>query len=113
MAPLQLRNLNQSAYGVPTLDANHAARQLDQAILAERAGWDGVFGWEAGFGVDAWTLLSAIAARTTRVRLGTLRTPEAGCTWWLETRTTMPHHSDERMAEVDERLRAGPPRSRP
>ena len=29
---------------------------------------------EAAYGVDAWTLLAAIAARTTRIRLGTLLT---------------------------------------
>src|SRR3954464_2135671 len=43
--------------------------------MAERAGWDGVFVWEAAYGVDAWTLLGAMAARTSRVRLGTMLTP--------------------------------------
>jgi hypothetical protein len=49
--------------------------QLEQAVLAEQAGWDGVFVWEAAYGVDAWTLLGAMAARTERIRLGTLLTP--------------------------------------
>src|SRR5439155_504711 len=136
------------------------------------------------YGVDAWSLLAAIAARTSRVRLGTLLTPlpwrrpwkvasqvatldqlsggrailsvglgalatdlpdtgevtgtrprtdlmaegetpagddsaaaaaltpwaEAGCTWWLESRWEMPHHGPERMAQVRQRLAAGPPR---
>lgn len=57
------------------LPGGTAAEQLGQAILAEEAGWDGVFVWEAGYGVDAWTLLAAIAARTSRVRLGTMLTP--------------------------------------
>jgi alkanesulfonate monooxygenase SsuD/methylene tetrahydromethanopterin reductase-like flavin-dependent oxidoreductase (luciferase family) len=57
------------------LPGGTAAEQLDQASLAEQAGWDGVFVWEAGYGVDAWTLLGAIAARTSRIRLGTLLTP--------------------------------------
>src|SRR5438067_583831 len=57
------------------LPGGSATEQLDQAVLAERAGWDGVFVWEAAYGVDAWSLLAAIAARTTRVRLGTLLTP--------------------------------------
>ena len=35
---------------------------------------------------------------------------EAGCTWWLETRWEMPHHAPERIADVRERLAAGPPR---
>ncbi len=57
------------------LPGGTAAEQLGQAVLAEEAGWDGVFVWEAGYGVDAWTLLAAIAARTSRVRLGTMLTP--------------------------------------
>lgn len=52
-----------------------ATEQLEQAVLAEQAGWDGVFVAELGFGVDAWALLSAIAVRTSRVRLGTMLTP--------------------------------------
>jgi alkanesulfonate monooxygenase SsuD/methylene tetrahydromethanopterin reductase-like flavin-dependent oxidoreductase (luciferase family) len=61
-------------YGV-ILPGGTAPEQLDQAILAEQAGWDGVFVWEAAYGVDAWVLLAAMAARTARVRLGTLLTP--------------------------------------
>jgi alkanesulfonate monooxygenase SsuD/methylene tetrahydromethanopterin reductase-like flavin-dependent oxidoreductase (luciferase family) len=57
------------------LPGGTATEQLDQALLAERAGWDGVFVWEAAYGVDAWALLAAIAVRTTRLRLGTLLTP--------------------------------------
>jgi hypothetical protein len=37
---------------------------------------------------------------------------DAGCTWWLETRWEMPHHTADRMAEVRDRLEAGPPRLR-
>ncbi len=61
-------------YGI-ILPGGTATRQLAQAEAAERAGWDGVFVWEAAYGVDAWTLLAAIAARTERVRLGTMLTP--------------------------------------
>lgn len=57
------------------LPGGTATDQLDQAVLAERAGWDGVFVWEAAYGVDAWTLLAAIARATERVRLGTMLTP--------------------------------------
>jgi alkanesulfonate monooxygenase SsuD/methylene tetrahydromethanopterin reductase-like flavin-dependent oxidoreductase (luciferase family) len=61
-------------YGV-ILPGGTAPQQLEQAVLAEEAGWDGVFVWEAGSGVDAWGLLAAMAAATTRVRLGTMLTP--------------------------------------
>jgi alkanesulfonate monooxygenase SsuD/methylene tetrahydromethanopterin reductase-like flavin-dependent oxidoreductase (luciferase family) len=61
-------------YGA-VLPGGTATEQLDQAVLAEQAGWDGVFVWEASYGVDAWSLLAAIAARTSRVRLGTMLTP--------------------------------------
>lgn len=57
------------------LPGGTAVEQLEQAELAERAGWDGVFAWEAAFGVDPWALLAAAAARTSRVLLGTLLTP--------------------------------------
>lgn len=61
-------------YGV-VLPGGSAAEQLELAVLAEEAGWDGVFVWEGVYGVDAWGLLCAMAVRTTRVRLGTLLTP--------------------------------------
>jgi Luciferase-like monooxygenase len=57
------------------LPGGTATEQLEQAILAEEAGWDGVFVWEAAYGVDAWTLLAVMAQRTTRIRLGTMLTP--------------------------------------
>jgi alkanesulfonate monooxygenase SsuD/methylene tetrahydromethanopterin reductase-like flavin-dependent oxidoreductase (luciferase family) len=57
------------------LPGGTAAEQLQQAVLAERSGWDGVFVWEAAYGADAWTLLAAIAASTSRIRLGTMLTP--------------------------------------
>lgn len=61
-------------YGA-VLPGGTATEQLDQAVLAEQAGWDGLFVWEAAYGVDAWSLLAAIAARTARIRLGTMLTP--------------------------------------
>jgi hypothetical protein len=57
------------------LPGGTATEQLSQACLAEEAGWDGVFVWEAAYGVDAWSLLGAIATGTSRVKLGTLLTP--------------------------------------
>jgi hypothetical protein len=57
------------------LPGGTATEQLEQAMLADEAGWDGIFVWEAAYGIDAWTLLAAMAQRTTRVRLGTMLTP--------------------------------------
>ncbi len=57
------------------LPGGTATEQLELAELAEGSGWDGVFVWEAAYGVDAWTLLAGIAVRTSRVKLGTLLTP--------------------------------------
>ncbi|MDF2092419.1 LLM class flavin-dependent oxidoreductase [Knoellia sp. 3-2P3] len=45
------------------------------AALGEQHGWDGIFTWEAVFGVDAWVTLGAAAMVTERIRLGTLLTP--------------------------------------
>ncbi|WP_116067504.1 LLM class flavin-dependent oxidoreductase [Asanoa ferruginea] len=61
-------------YGV-ILPGGPAGAQVEQAVLAERAGWDAVFVWEAAYGVDAWSLLSAMAMVTSRVQLGTMLTP--------------------------------------
>jgi alkanesulfonate monooxygenase SsuD/methylene tetrahydromethanopterin reductase-like flavin-dependent oxidoreductase (luciferase family) len=57
------------------LPGGTANEQLELAMLAEEAGWDGLFVWEGPYGIDAWTLLSAIAQRTSSLRLGTMLTP--------------------------------------
>jgi alkanesulfonate monooxygenase SsuD/methylene tetrahydromethanopterin reductase-like flavin-dependent oxidoreductase (luciferase family) len=57
------------------LPGGTATEQVELAVLAEETGWDGVFVWECAYGVDAWSLLAAIAVRTHRVRVGTLLTP--------------------------------------
>ena len=57
------------------LPGGTASEQLELAVLADRAGWDGVFVWEAAYGVDAWSLLAAMAVSTSRVKLGTMLTP--------------------------------------
>ena len=57
------------------LPGGNATEQLELAIMADQSGWDGVFVWEAAYGVDAWSLLAAMAARTDRVKLGTMLTP--------------------------------------
>jgi alkanesulfonate monooxygenase SsuD/methylene tetrahydromethanopterin reductase-like flavin-dependent oxidoreductase (luciferase family) len=57
------------------LPGGTATEQLELATLAEQAGWDGLFSFEISYGVDPWTLLAAIAARTERIQLGTMLTP--------------------------------------
>jgi alkanesulfonate monooxygenase SsuD/methylene tetrahydromethanopterin reductase-like flavin-dependent oxidoreductase (luciferase family) len=57
------------------LPGGSATEQLEQAELAEATAWDGVFVWEGAYGVDAWSLLGAIASRTSTIALGTMLTP--------------------------------------
>ena len=52
------------------------------AALGEQRGWDGVFTWEAVWGLDAWVTLGAAAMVTERVKLGTLLTPAARWRPW-------------------------------
>jgi alkanesulfonate monooxygenase SsuD/methylene tetrahydromethanopterin reductase-like flavin-dependent oxidoreductase (luciferase family) len=57
------------------LPGGTANEQAELAVAAEQAGWDGVFLWETGYGVDPWGVLCAVAGRTSRIRLGTMLTP--------------------------------------
>ena len=57
---------------LPFGDAAAVARRAE---AAEAAGWDGLFVWEAVWGVDAWISLAAAAGATKRLRLGTMLTP--------------------------------------
>lgn len=78
---------NFGAYGDPH-------NLLELALIAESAGWDGVFLWDhillhrhsAIPMVDAWVALSAIAARTSRILLGPLVTPLARRRPWKVAR---------------------------
>ncbi len=66
---------------IPTLTEPDVIADL--GVRAEAAGWDGVFLWEHTHGSpevpvpvsDSWVVLGALAARTTRIRLGTAITP--------------------------------------
>jgi alkanesulfonate monooxygenase SsuD/methylene tetrahydromethanopterin reductase-like flavin-dependent oxidoreductase (luciferase family) len=57
---------------LPYGDARTAA---ELAAVAEEHGWDGFFVWEAVWGIDAWMMLTAVAMRTVRIRMGTMLTP--------------------------------------
>jgi alkanesulfonate monooxygenase SsuD/methylene tetrahydromethanopterin reductase-like flavin-dependent oxidoreductase (luciferase family) len=48
---------------------------VELALAAEQAGWDAVFIWDGIDGNDVWITLAAIAARTARIKLGTMLTP--------------------------------------
>ncbi|MGH3448722.1 MAG: LLM class flavin-dependent oxidoreductase [Nocardioidaceae bacterium] len=80
---------------VPYADSRDFA---EVATLGEQHGWDGVFTWEALWGVDAWVTLGAAAMVTERVRLGTLLTPVSRWKPWdLATRVgTVDRLSDGR-----------------
>ncbi len=68
---------------------------IDLAVEAEEAGWDGVFYWdgiyieEQGPMYDPWVLLTAIAMRTKRVRIGAVLTPLSRRRPWKVARETM------------------------
>ena len=64
---------------VPYADSREFA---SLASLAEEHGWDGIFTWEALWGVDAWVSLAAAALQTEIIRLGTLLTPAARFKPW-------------------------------
>jgi hypothetical protein len=64
---------------VPHADAREFA---EVAALGEQHGWDGIFTWEAVWGVHAWATLAAAAMVTERIRLGTLLTPAARWKPW-------------------------------
>jgi alkanesulfonate monooxygenase SsuD/methylene tetrahydromethanopterin reductase-like flavin-dependent oxidoreductase (luciferase family) len=76
------------------------------AVEADQAGWDGVFFWDhlvwsrpLGLDIhDPWVLLGAVAARTDRVRLGTMVTPLARRRPWVLAKqlTTLDHLSGGR-----------------
>ncbi len=57
------------------LPQGDAATAVAIAQELEKAGWDGFFMWEPVWGVDPWVALGAVAASTSRIRLGTLLTP--------------------------------------
>jgi alkanesulfonate monooxygenase SsuD/methylene tetrahydromethanopterin reductase-like flavin-dependent oxidoreductase (luciferase family) len=62
------------------------AAVVELAVAAEEAGWDGFFTWDhvirthepaRSAVADPWILLAAVAARTSRIRLGPMVTPLA------------------------------------
>jgi probable F420-dependent oxidoreductase len=70
---------------------------IELGVAAERAGFDGFFVWDhivwsdTGEGppiIDPWLVLAVVAARTTRIRLGTMITPVPRRRPWQLARQT-------------------------
>lgn len=47
----------------------------DLSVEVEAAGWDGVFVWDAIWGLNCWVTLAAVAIKTKRVMLGPMLVP--------------------------------------
>ncbi len=71
----------------------------DLAVEAEESGWDGVFVWDAIWGVNAWISLAAAAVRTTRVTFGVMLTPLSRRRPWevASEAATLDHLSNGRL----------------
>jgi alkanesulfonate monooxygenase SsuD/methylene tetrahydromethanopterin reductase-like flavin-dependent oxidoreductase (luciferase family) len=76
------RNVKRGLYLAPFDELANPSVLVSLAEQAEAHGWDGVFLWDhiryrppVRAVADPWIALSAIAARTQRVRLGPLVTP--------------------------------------
>ncbi|MBO0869131.1 MAG: LLM class flavin-dependent oxidoreductase [Micromonosporaceae bacterium] len=82
------------------------ATLISLAVEAEQAGWDGAFFWDHIVWLpqlrldvsDPWVLLGAVAARTERIRLGTMVTPLPRRRPWVVAKqlTTLDHLSGGR-----------------
>lgn len=65
-------------YGFVVPEGLTARETVDLAVAAEAAGWDGFFNWDSSYFEqprpvhDAWAVLSAIAVRTERIRIGAM-----------------------------------------
>ena len=57
------------------LPGGNPTENVEHAVAAEAAGWDGIFCWEGVYHADPWAQLCAIAMRTERIKLGTMLTP--------------------------------------
>lgn len=84
-------------YGISVPNLGDLDGLIDLAVEAEEAGWDGFFVWDQmalmiGVPVplfDPWVLLTVVAERTDRIRLGTMVTPVARRRPWKLARETV------------------------
>ena len=95
---------------MPNMGACGSARALAElAYEAEQAGWDGIFVWDTVYAkmkdprndptCDPWIALAAIAARTHKIRMGTMVTPITRRRPWKLARetVTLDHFSGGRL----------------
>ena len=82
MSAVEDRGLRRGLYLAPFDELADPLVLVDLAVAAEARGWDGLFLWDhivyrppVRALADPWVALSAIAARTRRLRLGPLVTP--------------------------------------
>jgi alkanesulfonate monooxygenase SsuD/methylene tetrahydromethanopterin reductase-like flavin-dependent oxidoreductase (luciferase family) len=84
-------------YAVNVPNVGDLGGLIELAVQAEAGGWDGFFLWDQmGFMVDVpvtvydpWVVLSAVAERTRRIRIGTMITPLARRRPWKLARETV------------------------
>ena len=77
--------MRHAIYVPPFGELAEPAAAVELAVAAEQRGWDGVFLWDhiwrgepqSTHVADPWVILSAIAAVTTRIRIGPMVTPLA------------------------------------
>jgi alkanesulfonate monooxygenase SsuD/methylene tetrahydromethanopterin reductase-like flavin-dependent oxidoreductase (luciferase family) len=94
-------------FGVSVPNVGDPNDLVELAVAVERAGWDGFFLWDhlqldpdsRPDVCDPWVVLGAVAARTSRVRLGALVTPVARRRPWKLAKeiTTLDHLSGGRV----------------
>ena len=102
------------------LPGGSATQQLALAELADQTGWDGLFVWEAAFGIGASTpgrtyeliVEGETPGQDPAADRATVAGWEAaGATWWIEARWSGDPHSQAHLDEVRARLAAGPPKT--
>jgi alkanesulfonate monooxygenase SsuD/methylene tetrahydromethanopterin reductase-like flavin-dependent oxidoreductase (luciferase family) len=77
--------MRHAIYLAPFGELSEPAAVVDLAVAAEERGWDGVFLWDHIWRsearnarvADPWIVLAAVAARTSRIRLGPMVVPLA------------------------------------
>src|SRR5712692_8091932 len=106
MKPAKGKKIKYGLY-VPNFGkASHPRTLVQTALEAERSGWDGFFlwdhlvEWEKRVPIcDSFTVIAAIAMKTSRIRIGTTLTPLPRLKPWTVARqtATLDQLSDGRM----------------